>query len=252
MRIRIYPYKQGSRSAAVLAEALGGRVLKFEGSRFRQRPGDLIINWGSTSEQMRGPNIARLLNEGNAVNTAAGKHYAFRDMRRDGVSIPNFWENIEDIPEDVRWPVVCRTILNGHSGRGIVIANGRDELVPAPLYVEYVPKQQEYRVHVVSGTVICTQQKRRIHEHPNPNWQVRNRSNGFCFARADVQPPDSVTANAIAAVAALGLDFGAVDVVWNDRRERAYVLEVNTAPGLEGQTVLDYAEAFRRIAANAN
>jgi glutathione synthase/RimK-type ligase-like ATP-grasp enzyme len=47
------------------------------------------------------------------------------------------------------------------------------------------------------------------------------------------------------AVAALGLDFGGVDVIWNERRQMAYVLEVNTACGLEGQTVNDYAEAFR-------
>jgi D-alanine-D-alanine ligase-like ATP-grasp enzyme len=41
------------------------------------------------------------------------------------------------------------------------------------------------------------------------------------------------------------LDFGAVDVIWNEKQQRAYVLEVNTAPGLEGQTVDDYARGIK-------
>ena len=252
MRIRIYPYKQGSRSAAALAAAMGGRVLKLEGGTFarqshrRQGRGDFIINWGSSNGAFAGVDFD-YQNDMNAVMLAANKLRAFQAMH-ETVSIPNFWTSVDDIPEDVRWPVVCRTVLNGHSGRGIVIANSREELVPAPLYVEYIPKQDEFRVHVVRGEVIAIQQKRRIHEHANPNWQVRNHANGFVFARCAVVCPDSVTANAVAATAALGLDFGAVDVVYNQLRDRAYVLEVNTAPGLEGQTIVDYAEAFRRIA----
>jgi D-alanine-D-alanine ligase-like ATP-grasp enzyme len=50
---------------------------------------------------------------------------------------------------------------------------------------------------------------------------------------------------------ALGLDFGAADVLFNARRNQAYVLEVNTAPGLEGQTVNDYAEAFKEMIRDA-
>jgi D-alanine-D-alanine ligase-like ATP-grasp enzyme len=41
-----------------------------------------------------------------------------------------------------------------------------------------------------------------------------------------------------------GLDFGAVDVIWNAQKEKPYVLEINTAPGLEGQTIADYAAFF--------
>jgi glutathione synthase/RimK-type ligase-like ATP-grasp enzyme len=42
---------------------------------------------------------------------------------------------------------------------------------------------------------------------------------------------------------ALGLDFGAVDIIQDDGGN-FYVLEVNTAPGLEGQTIKSYAEGF--------
>ena len=45
----------------------------------------------------------------------------------------------------------------------------------------------------------------------------------------------------MAAVAAYGLDFGAVDVV-EDTVGRCYVLEVNLRPGLNKDMVLYYAE----------
>lgn len=242
MRIRVYPYKQGSRSAASLAAALGGRVLRLEGSRFRARANDVIINWGASR-----PTRECTFN-GGGTGEASDKLAAFAVMDAAGVRVPRFWRTADEIPtEDVRWPVVCRTVLNGHSGRGIVMAASRDQLVPAPLYVEYVPKQDEYRVHVVRGEVIAVQRKARRLEVEEPNWQIRNHANGFNFVREGVNPPEDVLTQSIMAIAALGLDFGAVDVVFNTRRNSAYVLEVNCAPGLEGQTVGDYANAFRRL-----
>jgi D-alanine-D-alanine ligase-like ATP-grasp enzyme len=43
------------------------------------------------------------------------------------------------------------------------------------------------------------------------------------------------------------LDFGAIDIIYNESRDQAYVLEVNTAPGLTGQTIQSYADAFRHL-----
>jgi D-alanine-D-alanine ligase-like ATP-grasp enzyme len=43
------------------------------------------------------------------------------------------------------------------------------------------------------------------------------------------------------------LHFSAVDVVYNDREKKAYVLEINTAPGVEGQTIQVYADALAKL-----
>jgi len=48
----------------------------------------------------------------------------------------------------------------------------------------------------------------------------------------------------LASVMALGLDFGAVDIVYNENDNKAYVLEINTAPGLSGTTLEKYVEVF--------
>jgi D-alanine-D-alanine ligase-like ATP-grasp enzyme len=56
-----------------------------------------------------------------------------------------------------------------------------------------------------------------------------------------------VRAQAFKAMASSALDFVAVDVVWNEHEKQAYVLEINTAPGLEGATVESYARKFTEL-----
>lgn len=248
MRLRIYPYKQGSKSAAALAEALTTRVLKLEASRFRERLNDVIINWGHNRPRTFN---CRVLNEN--VSVATNKLAFFQRMAENEETsqlVPQFWTNRNEIPADA-YPVVCRTVLNGHSGRGIVVADGPDDLVDAPLYVKYIKKQSEYRIHVGRNqdqyVVISEQRKVRRPDTEVADWRIRNHGNGFIFQRQNLQIPNAVRECATKCLEAVGLDFGAVDVIWNDRQQRAYALEVNTACGLEGQTIEDYANYFRSI-----
>lgn len=253
MAVRVRPYKQGSRSARTLAAALGGRVLKLVGSRWRARPGDTVINWGS-SQNINYP--CRVLNSPNAVGLAANKLLTFNKFKEDveaGVMAQFYPDFTTDREVAQGWiedneMVVVRNKLSGHSGEGIEIIKAGEhlELPLAPLYVKYVKKQDEFRVHIMADEVILVQRKARRTDVETPNWQVRNHANGFVFARNNVAPNDSVIDVARLAVRALGLDFGAVDVIWNNYQQKAYVLEVNTACGMEGSTGEDYAAAFRR------
>ena len=263
MAYRVLPYRAGSRGANALASALpGGRVLRLQGSQWRPRPTDLIINWGNTNNGDH-PVFARRLNLPlfNVLNgdiadlrNVTNKLNFFNMMREDGLGeiIPQYWTRREDIPDEA-FPIVCRTVLAGHSGDGIVIADRRADLVAAPLYVQYVKKEFEYRIHVGKernrdqSIIISTQRKARNRDVPDGevNWQVRNHANGFVYVRGDVQPPASTLDVARRALLGSGLDFGAVDVIYNRRQERSYVLEINTAPGLEGTTVEDYARFFQ-------
>jgi hypothetical protein len=251
MRYRVLPYRQGSVSASALAHLLGGLVLKLENSKYRAKAEDLIINWGNTTQTFDVP----YLNPSAKIKTASNKLNFFNNMKEHGhdTLIPRFWTHRNQIPDDA-YPVVCRTVLAGHSGVGIVIAESATDLVDAPLYVEYVKKQDEYRIHVgcyvedgqPKPVVISQQRKARKLSVPDDkvNWKVRNVANGFCYVRNGVDTPLAVVEAAIKAFMTTGLDFGAVDVIWNAQKEKPYVLEINTAPGLEGQTVADYAAFF--------
>jgi hypothetical protein len=144
--------------------------------------------------------------------------------------------------------VVSRTILTGSGGMGIHVAEGaRADVVEAPLYTRYVKKSAEYRVHVFRDSVIRVQEKRRKRGVPI-NTAIRNHQNGWVFCEvADPQVLPhmlAVPTMAVGATNALGLDFGAVDMIYN-RHHGWYVLEINTAPGLEGSTLTAYANAVR-------
>lgn len=248
MAIKVFPYRPGSHGAKALAEAVGGRVLKRKDSKYRFREGDLIINWGASDCPFKGRSVA---NQPDAIDPASNKLKCFNLMQEAGVSIPRFWTNQRDIPDDA-FPIMCRTKLQAHSGEGIVVAERRDQLVDAPLYTQYMKKKHEFRVHTMRAPgqatkSIITQRKAKKHGVEDANFMVRNLANGFVYL-IDDNPPDCVTTEAFKALESTGLAFGAVDVIFNEAQGKAYVLEINTAPGLEDRTAEAYGKAFQEIA----
>lgn len=245
----MYSHNRFSESARDLSAALGVRRIKHEGSTYRARPGKTVINWGSSKlpENVAG---ASIINRPTAVGLAANKLQCFTVLEGAEVRIPEF---TDDVDVAVSWldegaTVVARATVNGHGGEGITLCEPNGVDIPdAPLYTKYVPKKEEWRIHVVRGDIIDFARKIRNPEvaDADVNWKVRNHANGFIFAREVDPPAEDIKAQALAAVEALGLDFGAVDVIWNQQQQRAYVLEVNTAPGLTGTTLERYTEAFR-------
>lgn len=263
MAFKVYPYKQGSRSAKELANLLGGKVLKLQGSKFRPKAGDTVVNWGSGKVPEFSP--ATILN--GDVSSAANKKTSFIKMHQNDVRVPDFvtagqdrveGRTVKQAASELGFPVVCRTKLTGHSGEGIVIANTPEELVDAPLYTKYIKKQDEYRVHVIRNPnaehdyhPFFIQRKARKLDVADPNWQVRNLAGGFVFVETAInEVPQDVLDQAENAVEALGLDFGGVDVIWNQKERKAYVLEINTACGLEERTAARYAEEILNTVEN--
>lgn len=256
----IYAYKQGSASALALAAALGIKCIKHEGSRFKGRDNKTVINWGSSTLPVE-VDKCNILNEPGAVGLAANKLETFREFEKfnnfadqvgEGhISMPLWSTEKQDVQAwlDNGASVVARHKLTGHSGEGIEIFSGDVDIPDAPLYVMYVKKTQEYRVHVLQGKVVDVQRKARSKDVPDEqvNWQVRNHVNGFIYAREGFETPPMVEVQALLAIEACGLDFGAVDIIFNERKQTAFVLEVNTAPGLTGQTLAGYVERFKEI-----
>jgi hypothetical protein len=143
--------------------------------------------------------------------------------------------------------VMCRTLLRGSEGRGIVVASNVDQLVPCRLYTRYVPKKEEYRVHVFNGSVIDVQQKRKKRGFEDDrNTKIRNVVNGYVFCRDGIVEPTGLRDTAVKATASLGYSVGAVDVAYNVKKEKLVVLEVNANPGMQGTTLERYADAIIR------
>lgn len=242
---KFYVYtSRASKGARALAKVLGGKRIRDGNITGFNTQADTVINWGDSHC------VLPSLNLSHSVHQAANKLLTFIVFSAADVPIPAFAQR----REDVTWQgsTVVRHKLTGHSGEGIEICScPTSELPDAPLYVQYIKKQDEYRIHVGRRgdeiTSISIQRKARRHDTPDSevNWQVRNHSNGFVFVRSGVNPPQAVMDAAKQALVASGLDFGAVDVIYNKAEKKAYVLEINTAPGLEGTTLVDYANFFR-------
>lgn len=250
----LYAYKEGSKSAKAISQALGIKRIKHKGSRFRGDENKTVINWGA-SELPEEVMKCRVLNKPEVVAACADKKMFFQCMDDSGMA-DKLVPYTTDKAKALAWikeggVVVCRTLTRANSGRGIVIAEKEEELVNAPLYTKYMPKKHEFRLHFFNGEfgveMFDVQRKARKKDVPDDqvNWKVRNHNNGFIFARnEEFGVPNEVDKVAFEVFETTTLDFGAVDVIYNEREDRAYVLEINTACGVEGTTLDNYVEMF--------
>ena len=256
----IYPYNFSSQSAKVLSESLrpqrGKRVREL--GNYRPYRNHLIVNWGNTNTppwfntRPYGGFPLLLLNTPLAVERASNKMRTFNTLRDSEVPVPPFTTDIEEAKgwQESGNVVLCRNLLRASAGRGIIIISPGETMPVSPLYVKYMKKKREYRVHVFNGRVVDVQQKRtRTGAEPEDvNYQIRNHENGWVFVRDSIRDyRPEFGEMAVQAVTNLGLDFGAVDMVWNSHYDTALVLEVNTAPGLEGTSVGIYRDEIRRM-----
>lgn len=231
------------------------RLYTDESSSLVARPSLHIINWGCSTVPNRLRN-GTFINNVRAVAAASNKLSAFNGMKADGsINLPEYTESYDTALEWVNEGkvVVCRTKLNGHSGAGIVLAARQEDVVQnCPLYVKYIKKASEFRVHVAFGKVIDVQAKRKRADYEgDTDYAIRNHHTGWVYCREDVVEPATLREQAIASILTLGLDFGAVDIIYNKHLNQCFVLEVNTAPGLEGTSVTNYTNAFKEHFADA-
>ena len=249
-RIYIYGYSKNSESVELLTEEIRSQkvrcVRSVAGHGAGPKPGNFVVHWGVSTDI---GNFKSYVNSPAAIRIASNKLSTFMRLRSHNVPIPDFTLSMDVARTwSPRSWVVCRTLLCGSGGRGIHLAKTPEEVIPnAKVYVKYIKKDKEYRVHVFKNTVLDVQEKRRrsvTNRGPNYNSYLRNYDNGWVFCRSNIQEPENLRDIAIRAVDSCGLDFGAVDLVHNTKTGKTYVLEINTAPGVEGTTVKQYASAI--------
>lgn len=259
--ILIQKYKNSQRiSGGTLAKLLGIKI--YSPKSAPRNKNKLKINWGLTSiPWLTDENI---INNPESVKKSSNKLLCFNRFSAYNLDNPNNPVSYVPFTTDrllaEQWltegKVVCRTLLSASSGKGVVIADNLDSLVTAPLYTKYIKKKWELRVHILNNRPIHLQQKKRLSTEQlearsivNRNKYIRNLENGYIFS-SELDVSEAVKNEAILqsnrAIIALGLDFGAVDVIVT-KDDEVFVLEVNTAPGLEGTTLTKYYEAFKEI-----
>jgi len=227
-----------SKTARALAQELGivsnPNVLTAENQN--------VIRWGTT----RTLSISgKELNKAEAVKLASNKAKARQVLLEAGLPVPT--------PTETMFPVIGRTERHSQ-GSGFFICHNEADVERAKArgavyFSQFYPKQNEYRVHVAGNRAILMS----IKEGDKNQYIWNKRKSGFTFRhlRRSVWLEDEHLRNMVRsakkAVKALGLDFGAVDIMADaDGSYAPFVIsEVNTSPALSPLAVQKYAKYFR-------
>lgn len=241
-RLCVVPYKRYSEGARILARKLGVHRMPDPDLI---RGGLHVINWGNSQWEV--PPAVKVFNRPERVKIAVDKFLTYQAFQAAGVPTVPFTTD-RAVAATWKGPIICRTLLKASEGKGIVVAESPVDLVPAKVYTSYVKKKREYRVHIFNGKVIGYKRKVKLDGAEVKDFYIRSHANGYRYIIDKDHPPSqSILDTAVAACGALRLDFGGVDVIWREKDDKAFALEVNCAPGLTDMTGDWYADAFRGV-----
>lgn len=250
-RTYIYSYIPGSHSVANLTSELDIFQIRHKNSKFKGNLRKTVINWGSSNlpdEVLK----CKIINDPSKVAICSDKLKFFETLQGTQVSVVPWTTDKNEVRSwiDSGYEVFARTLLKSHSGNGIIILDSESEIVDAPLYTMYIKKESEWRLHYIGGQLAFIQRKVKDPNIEQPkDWRIRAHQNGFIYQQNNESIPEKVIEQGNLAYKTIGLDFGAIDIIYNKRNDKAYILEINTAPGLENTTVNIYAQHLKRICA---
>lgn len=174
-------------------------------------------------------------------------------FQEQGLSALEFTTDSEQVR---RWlgegqTVFGRRYLNSSCGKGIVVIDpdtsndDLDSISPCPVYTKYKKKKREFRVHVFKDKVVAvTEKRRRAGFEGTRDTKIRNLANGYVFCQSVSDEPAGLRELALAASAVSPSDFKGVDIGYNERNNDLFIIEVNSAPGIQGSNINAYLNAI--------
>lgn len=141
--------------------------------------------------------------------------------------------------------VFGRKLLSSSCGKGICVSEPDTGSLPVcPVYTKYKKKKREFRVHVFKDKVVRVVEKKLRSDWNGPrDSKIRNLANGYVFCGCDSYP-EGLPSLALAASRVVSSDFAGVDVGYNEKHNELFVIEVNSAPGMEGTNVQAYVNSI--------
>lgn len=245
------------------------RIREYHGQKISEGP---VFNWGCGGSAVPPSDMVTrgYFNKPEAVIRSCGKYTTYRRLLEAGVNVVAMTQSYSHA---LTWlNVMNRTVLaradESDNGQGIKVIKPGMELPNADFYSRLYPSTHEFRVHVAFGQAIDIVQK-IPRESGVKSHEIRSYGNGWRLSHSDSMVwgdgndqgrLDDVSITQLKslgtrAINAVGLDFGAVDIVAqiedvSDRNNKrslidAYVCETNSAPALELDITIEaYAKAF--------
>lgn len=230
----------------------GGYPKRFEGIIKKEGMPRVVVNLGTTDGTSYTGNI---LNTPDMVRTCSNKKQARRIFSENNVPAPKLFMQITEVSEG-ELPVIGRTSYHS-KGSGFwfcktMNAVRRAQESGATHFMRFITNTREYRVHTFLKRKYWEDRPETLtHEHyvstkisekvwtgdgaPSASEPQKNHIFGWTFLGPQdrrEEELDVVRHAAKLAIASLGMDFGAVDVMYRIRTKLPYVLEVNSTPSL--------------------
>ncbi len=296
MSIRIWYSGATDVTGKALAEALAGkRIDTSHGPAFQSSKPDLLVCYGCKHGDGWNPSRIsgwNVLNDPTNIRRNANKFLSLIAMKDADIAVALPIVETSAIDSklgagEIAFPIVGRTKFH-QGGKGFWLCLQKADVVSAVsegahYFQPYIPKSEEYRIHVFGGEHLFTAKKVRRPD-PYDDWRkdrkdaiiekarerrididtatidltleyapkriklpdtaIRSVHRGWVFKDVP-RPKASLIDLARKTARTMGLDFAAVDIMVGDDRVD-YVLEANTGPGLRGQNIGKYVAAIEK------
>jgi len=212
-----------------------------EGGFYIPEDAEYIVNYGRRDLK----EIADL----NA-NLIGNKLTQLKIFRRNGLRVPDYYEINWNKNRYYPYPLLARKYFHC-KGRDAIYLKSRKSwlrrrrrIAKRHYFIKYIPKSEEFRVHVCGDEVVGISTKIPF-ENTEQDPHIWSRNRGWGQIDYNGRYYNRLSELGIRAIRALRYDFGAVDIFLG-RDGHFYLLEINSAPRLNRRRRKLYAEFFRR------
>lgn len=193
-----------------------------------------LVRWDSKAELK----ADRTINSADSVRLSRNKRKSRLELDCAGLG-PETWTH----RADVVFPAVVRPKRH-FGGHDFYLCENKEDLNVAigkcgigRWYAsEFIEKISEYRVFVLNGETFKVIRRYRDDVDPKVPWNFHNGGKSIRVKKESW--PKDVVKIAEKGLKTLGLQLAAIDVIM-DKEGKPYVLEANTAPGLDRQKTIE-------------
>lgn len=211
----------------------------------------------------RSHNVAVEINPISGIENSRDKLIMKRCFDRDGVRTAE-WAEMAPVMTWNTFPAIIKH-KGSHGGGGIFLVNNLEELnawktsypgLHQYLIEKYYKYTKEYRLHVDADGCFYTCRK-MLKADAEDRWH-RHDSNCVWFVEENEKfdkPSnwDTIVAESVKSLNAVGLTIGAVDIKVQSEKERKrespefIILEINSAPSMGEGTTIKYVEEIKKL-----